>query len=108
MFKINPDATFKAVVKITVPGADQKGIEFEFKHKTRSGMGEWLKNIAGKNDAEVSGEFIVGWSGVISETGDEIPFSFDAFERLCENYPAAAVEIMNGYIKALMESRTKN
>lgn len=108
MFKLNPNPTFKAAVKVTVPGGDPLPIEFEFKHKTRTGLGEWKKNLEGKNDMEIVPEFIAGWSGVINETGDQEPWSVEAFANLCENYHAAVIEVYDGYLLALTESRAKN
>ena len=108
MFKLNPAPTFKATVRITVPGGDALPVEFEFRHKTRTGLAAWQDGIAGKADRDLVPEFVVGWSGVINETGDQEPYSVDAFVKLCENYPAAALEVFAGYIKALTESRAKN
>ena len=108
MFKLNAAPTFKSPVRITVPGGDPLPIEFEFKHKTRTGLAEWQANMQGKTDRELVPEFIVGWSGVIGDTGDAVPWSIDAFVTLTENYPAAPMEVYAGYIKALTESRAKN
>lgn len=108
MFKLNPNPTFKASVKVSVPGGDPLPIEFEFKHKTRTGLSEWQANHGGKKDADIVPEFIVGWSGVINETGDQEPWSVEAFQKLCENYPAAALEVYAGYVSALTESKAKN
>lgn len=108
MFKLNASPTFKATVRITVPGGEPQPIEFEFKHKTRTGLAEWTKGHSSRSDRDIVPEFIVGWSGVINAAGDEEPFTVDAFMKLCENYPAAALEVYAGYMAALMESRTKN
>lgn len=108
MFKLNPNPTFKASVKVSVPGGDPLPIEFEFKHKTRTGLAEWMKNQGARPDREIVPEFIVGWSGVINEAGDQEPWSVDSFLKLAENYPAAAVEVYAGYIAALTESKAKN
>lgn len=108
MFKINPAPTFKAAIKITVPGGDPKAITFEFKHRTRTGLAEWIKNMSGKEDRALVSEFVAGWSGVIGEDGLEVPYTLDAFMQLAENYPAASMEVYAGYVEALTESRTKN
>lgn len=108
MFKRNPPKTFKATIKVTVPGGEPEPIEFEFKHKTRSGLAEWQANMAGKTDRELVPEFVAGWSGVIGPDGDQVPWSVDEFVLLTENYPAAALEIYAGYVRALTESRAKN
>lgn len=125
MFKLNPDPTFKASVKITVPGREPLPIEFEFKHKTRTGLDTWQKAMVRvepdptpddpnrtktviKSDREVVEEYIVGWDGPINSSGDKEPWSVDAFFKVCENYHTAAAEVYVGYLKALTESRAKN
>jgi hypothetical protein len=108
MFKLNPNPTFKATVKVSVPGSDPLPIEFEFKHRTRTGLAEWMKNQPVRSDREIVPEFIVGWSGVINAAGEQEPWSVDSFITLTENYPAASLEVYYGYIKALTESRSKN
>jgi len=108
MFKINPNPTFPATVKITVPGGQPTPIEFVFKHKTRAGLAEWMQHMEGKADADLVGEYIAGWSGVFDDAGEPVPFSVDAVLKVCNGFPAAALEIYAGYIKALTESRAKN
>ena len=125
MFKLNPAPTFKATVRITVPGGDPLPIEFEFKHRTRAGLAEWqngfIKTVPApteddrgavrremRPDREIVDEYIAGWSGVINEAGLPEPWSIEAFLKLANNYHAAAAEVYLGYVKALQESRTKN
>jgi hypothetical protein len=125
MFKLNPSPTFKAPVKITVPGGEPLPIEFEFKHRTRVGLTEWqdgfVKTVPAptendpdavrremRPDREIIGEYIAGWSGVLNDAGLPEPWSVDAFLKLTNNYHAAASETFLGYLKALQESRAKN
>lgn len=123
MFKLNPSPTFKASIKITVPGSDPVPIEFEFKHRSRAGLAEWQKSfqrtvtdaespdgerIEVRRDEELIPEYIAGWSGVIGDDGLPVPFSVEAVLKLGNNYHAAPMEIYIGYLKALQESRTKN
>ncbi len=108
MFRLAPNPTFRATVRVTVPGAEPMPIEFEFRHKTRTGLAEWLKGVSKKSDMELAREFVVGWSNVINEAGDQEPFSYDALQNLFENFHAASVEVYAGYLKALTESRAKN
>lgn len=108
MFKLNPAPTFKASILVSRPGEEPKAITFEFRHKTRTGLGEWLRSMEGKSDAQVGTDFIAGWSGVIDSDGNEVAFSPELFHELCERYPAASVEVIGGYVRALTESRAKN
>lgn len=125
MFKLNPSPTFKASIKITVPGSEPMPIEFEFKHRSRAGLAEWQKGfqreipaptaddpdatlIEVRRDEELIPEYIAGWSGVIGDDGLPVPFSVEAVLKLGNNYHAAPMEIYIGYLKALQESRTKN
>lgn len=125
MFKLNPNPTFKADVKITVPGGDPLPVTFEFKHKTRTGLAEWQRSFVQtapdptpnapdqtktliKPDRDIVAEYIVGWEGPVNEAGDREPWSVEAFLKFCDNYHTAQMEVYVGYVAALSESRTKN
>jgi len=125
MFKLNPNPTFWAPVKITRPGEESEPIEFEFKHRTRTGLAEWQKTFSQqvpapteddpkrtetvwRSDREIVPEYIVNWRKAINSKGEQEPWSVDAFLDLTENYPSSAVEVYAGYIAALTESKAKN
>jgi len=103
MLKLNPNPTFEAEVRITVPGeAEPQTVTLTFAYKAKSELAEYLKGMVGKTDAQALQGVVVGWSGVDTE------FSAEALATLLDNYHAAPGEIIEGYIKALAESRAKN
>lgn len=109
MFKIVPNPTFKARVSLTVPGEDALPvIDVEFRHKGRAAFAAWWESVTARTDAECLNEVIVGWSGVIDETGADVAYSLAALTQMLDRYPASAVELAGAYRKALMESRAKN
>jgi hypothetical protein len=105
MFKLDPDPVFWSSVRLTVPGeAEPVGVEFQFAHKSVDDLRGWMEEIKDRaaNDGTTIKQIVRGWRGVDAD------FSEDAVVRLVKNYPAAAVEIVEQYLRALTESRAKN
>lgn len=106
MFKLNPNPTFKASVIIPTTDTKDASIMFEFKHKGRKALKEFVDSLnAGdvtREDEDALGELIVGWSGV-----DE-KYSPEALATLLDAYPGASRAIFEAYNIALLEGRTKN
>lgn len=108
MFKINPSPTFTCQVQLTVPGqAELASIEVEFRHMSRPALKAWLEGGETKSELEFVGAAIAGWNGIADDDG-ELTYSESSLERLLNNYPAAAGELVNAYLRALKESRIKN
>lgn len=110
MLKINPAPTFEFDAQITVPGAEQLAtVRITARHKSRDGLQVWIDSAKGSTgDVEFLGGVIAGWSGVLSDTGDELPYSPDALGKMLQGYPAAGHELFTQYLAALTESRRKN
>lgn len=109
MFKINPDATFKTKVNLTVPGkADPAVLDIEFRHKGREAFAAWWASVEGKTDAENLSGVIVSWSGPLDDSGNPVEYSESALAQMIDHYPASAGELFLAYRKALWESRAKN
>jgi len=104
MFKLQPNPTFWAAISIPMPGAKKDTLlDVEFKHKPKSDLDQYIKGYTAEaDDAEYLSEIVCGWKGVDAE------FNRENFALLLDNYPAAAREIVSGYISAMMESRKKN
>lgn len=105
MFKLDPNPTFKAKVKIPVPGASSlPSIEFEFRHKTKTELKAFLERIQADPSKEVEQleEIIVTWSGTDAEYGR------DSLARLLDNYPAAGAAIAGAYVRELGDARLGN
>lgn len=109
MFILKAKPTFKA--DVFIPSPDGGGtIKFEFVHKGRKALAEFIKTLTGegvaeaapRSDADALGEVIAGWSGV-----DE-KYSPAALETLLDEYPTAAKAIFDRYVPALMDGLEKN
>lgn len=107
-FKITPNPTFNVQVSLSVP--EQMGtaeVAFEFKYQNKTQLDAWLKNNKSKLTSQALCEIVVSW-GVKSHDDLELPVTADNMAELLNNYPAAGVEIIGAYYKALTESRAKN
>jgi hypothetical protein len=103
MFKLDPSPTFWATVRLTVPGeAEPQAVELQFGHQSVDTLKAWLEDAKERDDRSTLATVVKGWRGFDAE------FSADAFQKLLQNYPAAASEIFGQYIRALTESRAKN
>lgn len=109
MFRLNPSPTFKASVPVSVPGMDKPlEIAVEFRHKTATGLQEWMRRAVDRTDAQNLDEVIAGWSGVMGDDGAQVPYTLTALSTLLENYPAAKWEMLVAYKAELTEAKRKN
>lgn len=109
MIRIVPCPTFKAPVEFTDPGAAEPAvIDVEFRHKAPAALAAWWESAQARPVAEALGEVVVGWSGVIDDTGADVPYSADALKRFLEAHGPRGRELFRAYVAALTESRTKN
>ena len=103
LFTVTPRPTFRAPVKLTVPGEETPAeIDVTFAHLPREAFRAWLERAWKQHDLETMREIVRDWSGV-----DE-PYSEANLQLLLDNYPAASQELLEAYCKALTESRAKN
>jgi hypothetical protein len=109
MIKLVPDPTFKAQVPFTVPGATEPAIiEIEFAHRSPVALDAWWQSAKGRPVATGMVEVIKGWSGVVDETGAEVPYSPAALAQFIGNSSTRGEELLRAYLKELTESRLKN
>jgi hypothetical protein len=109
MIRLTPSPTFKARVKFTVPGAEDPAlVEFEFRHKAPQALSAWWEASKDRPTADVLYEVIAGWSGVIDETGADVPFTADALAVFLAGHGPRPRELLGAYLRELTESRQKN
>jgi hypothetical protein len=102
MFKMQPAPTFRAKVKIPVPGEASGVLEVEFRHKTRKALKAYLEGTKDREDLDALEEIIVGWSGA------EVEYSREALATLIDNYAGAAAALVGAYAKELADARLGN
>lgn len=104
MFKLKADPTFKAKVAIPVPGGEPKNVIFIFKHRTRSGLNDWIADpkVKEMGDLDFLMEFVLGWEDVDAE------FSRDALHTMIENFGGASTRIRDAYLAELTAARMGN
>lgn len=102
-FKINPNPTFTADVKLTEPGkVDPTVVKMTFRYKNRDDIVEFGKSIEDKPFAEILPDIIVGWEGI------DVDCTPENIALLVKNYTPAGWEILNAYYGELSASRAKN
>lgn len=107
MFKLQPNPTFSAEVKISTPQGVVP-LKLEFKHLSKKALGEWGNSLDAKSQIEMLTDVVVGWSDVFDCNGEPVPFSAEALACLIDMYTPAGDEIGIAYVKALTESKSKN
>jgi hypothetical protein len=104
MLKLQPNPTFKWPVKITLPGETKPAtVVFEFRHKSKEAVEAFRKDLVNRTDEAILSEIVVTW-----HEGIEAEYSEVALGQLISNYPPAAMEILDSYLVAMLESRRKN
>lgn len=107
MFRLQPNPTFSAVVKISTPQGPVP-LKLEFKHMGKKALADWTAESNDKPDIEVIGPIVCGWSDVFDCDGIPVPFSHDALSQLLSDYSPAAREIFMTYVRTLTEGKLKN
>ena len=102
-FKLNPEPTFKASVRIPVPGGESEPVEFTFKHRTTTQIKSFfLEECKGsKSDVDVVKLMVVGW-------GLDDAFNDENLGRLIDNYPGSRRAITDAYFDELTKGRLGN
>ena len=59
------------------------------------------------SDQSIAEELLIGWSGVLDEDGDEVPFSESIKQQLLD-IPTLATAIIVAYFDSLTGTKTKN
>lgn len=109
MIRIVPAPTFKVAVSFTEPGAVEPAvIDMEFRHKAPTALAAWWQSAQERPVATALAEVVVGWSGVIDDTGADVAFSAETLARFLEGHGPRALELFRAYVAALTESRLKN
>jgi len=103
MFKIQPDPTFEADVKLSVPGQkDPATVRIKFHYKGRDESAEFVKTLKKKSYYEACKEIIVSWQDF------DVEYSEDNLAKLLANYVPAGNEILMAYCSELAGAREKN
>ena len=103
MLTLDPNPTFDAQVKLTVPGASAPAtVGITFKYQAKSQLDSWLADIVSKPDAEALADVVIGWSEIAA------PFTPENLGKLLDKYPASGRELLDAYFRNLVESRVKN
>ncbi len=109
MIKINQNPTFKAKVKITMPGADAPGVlDVTYRHKGVKALSDWWAVAALKPLHEALGDIVESIQGLHNESGDPVAYGDAVLLQFLDQYHAAGAEILNAYFKELTEARVKN
>lgn len=102
MFKLNPNPTFWAKFKLSVPGGSPVPVEIEFKHLSENARREFWDNRGDKTDIDMLAELIVNWRQF------DGPYSADTLKTLADNYPLSISEIFGAYRAEMYEAKVKN
>lgn len=98
---LTANPTFKATVKIPVPGAKAAPVEFKFNGMTKEKFKSWLETLSDKEDVDAIMEISSGWD-------IEDPFNAENVARLVDNYIGAAKMIFETYIGELSAAKLGN
>ena len=100
-FALKAQPTFVAKVGFPQAGGETVDVLLTFKHRTKTGLDEFLSSRADRSDVDAFLEMVVGW-----ELSDE--FSRDNVELLLENHIGVALATYKTYIDQLVQHRAKN
>lgn len=96
-FTLEPSPTFKAAVKIPVPGAGFAPVEFTFKWRDRDGFKELADGMAERAPVDLLLDIACGWEL-------EEPFDADSLTKLTDRYLGAFQAILDAYFGELTKT----
>jgi hypothetical protein len=114
-FKISRSQTYRWPIKIRLPkdggGCTVETFEGEFRRLKQSRIDELRRQLiaqeeSGLEEGEITaeaaiGEILAGWSGIMDDDGEEVPFSPSAVAELLE-LPTVAMQILRSWGESLM------
>lgn len=106
-FKISQKPTF--ITRVTVETPNQKGgfdtshFNAEFK---RIGM-DVMEELRGKKQAEVLREMLVGWTDLLDDANEQVPFNDDNIVVLL-NIPQALAGLSEAFWGSIFKAKEKN
>lgn len=100
-FKLKAKPTFKAKVKIHVPGEEPGEIEFEFRHRTRDELKAFLAKADRRKPEDVILDLAVGWDA-------EGEFARGSITELVQQFHGADAAVLQRYIDELLGQRLGN
>jgi len=112
MFKIaqSPEYSWPVEVNLPVDGGRTEKATFDatFRRLTQSRIDEIRKAVDANEmrDSDLAREALVGWAGVVDESG-EVPYSEAARDRLLD-VPTVASAIVMALLSSLAGARRKN
>ena len=98
---LKADPTFQSKVSIPVAGGDPVEVVFTFKHRTKSGLDEFIKSRAGVSDVDSFMDMVEGW-----ELDDK--FTKENVELLLENRIGTALATYRKYVDELVQAKLGN
>ena len=98
---LEANPTFTADVGVPVAGAPDVLVPFNFKHRARTELLQWLKELDGKDKVTAITDCVTAW-------GFEDEFTPANVGRLLEQRIGSGDAIVNTYTEELIKARTKN
>ena len=79
----------------------------EIVRQAKESSGELAKDPAMLEDQTACAEILIGWSNVVDDKGDDVPFSIKALDQLLE-LPTIAAQIIRAWSESLEVAKRKN
>jgi hypothetical protein len=107
----SPTYRWPVVVEFPVDGGkfDRETFDAEFKRLPQDRLREIGEQIEGGSisDLQLLDQVLVGWAGIFDESGDEVPFSEDARQRIL-NVALVASAVVAAWLDSLAKGKRKN
>lgn len=101
MLKVGQSESFLYPVKVTI--LDESGVEvpYEFKARFRRLSREKMAEVQNKKDLELMRDNLLGWSGVVDESENPLPFTDENKELVFNLWP-----VLPAMAKAFVEAHS--
>lgn len=102
MFKITKSDTYSWPVKVKIPTDGGRFHEETFDAVFKRHPASFTKELASREDVtdqDFAKQIVVGFSGIVDDSGAEIPFSESALNKLLE-VPAVASALVIAYLES--------
>lgn len=113
MFKVATTPTYNATVSVEVRaengGISRHSFDAVFKRFTQTELEEMHQSVtSGRlSDGELVSAILVGWSGVVDDDGNDLPFTPANRDRVLDIYPVRPT-VIDVFFKTIGGARAKN
>lgn len=99
--RLSLDPTFKAIVRVPVPGRGADDVEFIFKGRDREGVKAFVESIPNRSDVDLIMDMASGW-----DLDD--PFDAEGVAKMVKLFIGSTRAVLDKYLEEVAQAKLGN